>query len=51
MNSLNLPFFILSFAFIYLLTIYAFLKIAELQKLSQNITNTSAEDSNQIEIP
>lgn len=52
MNFINLPLFILLFAFVYLSIVYGLLKIAESAKQPKNIIyDNSQTASPQIEVP
>ncbi len=52
MNFINLPIFILLFAFVYLSIVYGLLKIAENQKRSENTISDQTQDVTQrIKIP
>ncbi len=48
MNFINLPIFILFFAFVYLSIIYGLLKIAETQKQSENMMTDNAQEASQL---
>ena len=47
MNLINLPIFILLFAFVYLSIVYGLLKIAENHKRSKNVISDQSQDVTQ----
>lgn len=47
MNLINLPIFILLFAFVYLSIVYGLLKIAETHKRSENIISDQSQEVTQ----
>jgi|GEM_PF-2738779 len=46
MNFINLPIFILLFAFVYLSIVYGLLKMAEAQKQAENIVSNNIVSNN-----